>query len=859
MQKINVALACALAFTLTATAESYTYNPGDESLGDGAVTITYDGDTTDIATLTANPSNGETITLTGGAATFADGATLTLSSSGTVSFAEKVTTKGALTLVRGDDVYRVWTGAALTTDAAVGTLAFENATVADYDCIHVVAGRPSSAHLAVGGRYDAVGGSMGGSNFVVLNRVTAAFTYSVRVQLWDKNGSIYARCRTGVRSPRRGLYPELDDGLERANLWDGSNTASWWGSNSAARGACGIYGADSTGDPKTYGGTWLGFVTAMGLNKIILKRKNAVGGAMKVRFDGGAALGGTTTIPFGIEAVVAVVGGSDASTFSKTITGDGDFTLAPSTDTETTPEREGFVPTSWTTLAANRLLSSMTGIVGYMQGPSHNASSSPTLCTTVAYRYDPVNDEATCQFHLKRSETSSKYVAVKFRQNGLNVEIAGVGSGYTEVGTGGSEAYPAFGTVAFPHQKIKTAEYEVADWASIATLKNESTGYVSGNYSDGSRYGIRKITATFAGGGTATISGNIETLYGGKFTMAGANGAKMLTLVSSTNGLPAGGEAHVGEGVLRIATTGTPGLGTTKIVVHSGGDVRNIGNWQIGANQDLVLDGGRFFGLAEATYLNYVTLSNAVMNNIGPRISNGTATSYWRVIGSEPSTIGQFTSSPGTYDGVLVFGKSTASAARSGNIAFRIEVQDVTGDSDADCVLTRIRDAAGRTTDRSSFAWFFFEKHGPGTLKITGDSKELRLESKLYGGTLLLAGNNIMTNEVQFLGGGIAVEAGKSNNNLGQLTAEKGGTITVGEGGSLAFASFAPDAGLEKKSILIDAPQEGATIKFNTALTDEQLRYFRWKDDEAPTGSWRVAQDSAGLHPLKWGTVIQIR
>ena len=208
-----------------------------------------------------------------------------------------------------------------------------------------------------------------------------------------------------------------------------------------------------------------------------------------------------------------------------------------------------------------------------------------------------------------------------------------------------------------------------------------------------------------------------------------------------------------------------------------------------------MLDGGRFFGLAEATYLNYVTLSNAVMNNIGPRIGNGTATSYWRVIGSEPSTIGQFTSSPGTYDGVLVFGRSSASAARTDNIAFRIEVQDVTGDSDADCVLTRIRDAAGRTTDRSSFAWFFFEKHGPGTLKITGDSRELRLESKLYGGTLLLAGDNIMTNEVQFLGGGIAVDAGKSNS-LGRLTASKPGTITVGAGGSLSFASFAPDANL---------------------------------------------------------------
>ena len=105
--KSIVVAASLMALCASASAESYTYTPGDTSLGDGAVTITYDGETTDIATLTANPSNNETITLTGGAATFADGATITLSSSGTVSFAERVTTKGALTLARSDGAYIV--------------------------------------------------------------------------------------------------------------------------------------------------------------------------------------------------------------------------------------------------------------------------------------------------------------------------------------------------------------------------------------------------------------------------------------------------------------------------------------------------------------------------------------------------------------------------------------------------------------------------------------------------------------------------------------------------------------------------------------------------------------------------------
>jgi hypothetical protein len=80
------------------------------------------------------------------------------------------------------------------------------------------------------------------------------------------------------------------------------------------------------------------------------------------------------------------------------------------------------------------------------------------------------------------------------------------------------------------------------------------------------------------------------------------------------------------------------------------------------------------------------------------------------------------------------------------------------------------------------------------------------------------------------------------------------------EGGSLTFASFAPDANLAAKSIMIDAPQEGNAVKFGTKLTTEQLRYFRWKDDESPKGSWRVSQDENGyLHPVMQGTVLYVR
>ena len=866
MNKFNVALVCAVAFAFTASAESYTYTPGDTSLGNGAVAITYDEGTTNIKTLTANTA-GDTISISGDAMTFADGATITLASSGTVSFAQKVTTLGATTLARGDDAYKVWTGTAMTTadrstpefpDICTNTTVTAADIANTWECIHVVGGTPNSgsaAGITSAGRYDRIAGNIGGGSFVTLNRRHSAFIYSIRVQLSPKGNGLYARCRTGVRSPRFGLYPDLEGRWATADLWD-QNNKNLWGNDLAAREDRGFFGAE-TADATNYHGQWLNYTSAMGLNTIILKRKSAVGGPMKVRFDGGAELGGTTTIPFGMEAIVAVSDGDNASTFSNTITGTGDFTLVPAASSATsTAYMDGFISMSWQVFASNRVLSAMTPIEGYMLGGSQ---TDQRICTVVGYSYDPVTDTATCQFHMKRNDYSSKYVAAKFRQNGLNVEIAGVGYGYTEVGTGGQEAYPAFGTVLFPHKATKTREYEVKSWtASVSTLVDPAGGYVASNCTSG--YGIRKITATFVGGGAAKISGNIKTLYGGKFTMAGANGAKMITSITSADGLPAAGEAHVSDGFLLLEASGAPGGGTTKIVVHRGGDVRNITSWQMGSNQELVLDGGALFtgtgSSSESLYIHYATLSNAVLKGTwSPRVAYTSTYQYWRIIGDEPTTV----LDGGNY-WVDVYGLADVDKARSGNCAFRVEVQDVTDDPEPDFIIPAIRGAAGRSGDRESFTWFWFEKYGPGTIKVKNNSKDLRMESKLYNGTLLLAGSDIMTNEVQLLGGNLAIEAGKANNNFGALTASKAGTITIGEGGSLGFASFAPDAGLAKKSILIDAPLSGNVLKFNTALTGEQRRYFRWADDNAPTGSWRVRQDANGyLHPVMQGTTIIVR
>ena len=171
-----------------------------------------------------------------------------------------------------------------------------------------------------------------------------------------------------------------------------------------------------------------------------------------------------------------------------------------------------------------------------------------------------------------------------------------------------------------------------------------------------------------------------------------------------------------------------------------------------------------------------------------------------------------------------------------------------------------IRTAPDRAASgRETFAWYMFEKYGRGTMALTGDAKDVRLESKLFGGTLLLAESNSMTNAVVLAGGNLAVAEGKSNS-LGDLVATTNGTISVGAGGSLSFASFTRDSGLDRKSITIDAPMARNIIRFGTALEPTDLRCFRWKDAADSTKFWNVYPDAQGyLYPDELGGVVIIR
>ncbi|MBQ3288063.1 MAG: hypothetical protein IJH50_01465 [Kiritimatiellae bacterium] len=349
---------------------------------------------------------------------------------------------------------------------------------------------------------------------------------------------------------------------------------------------------------------------------------------------------------------------------------------------------------------------------------------------------------------------------------------------------------------------------------------------------------------------TTTLDCDMSGLVGGKFTIEGKDNAIHTVMRTADTKFPSGGEVHINTNAILTLygnTVSTSYAWKQSLFVHRGGTLKTIDKtWQIRPKQQIMLDGGTFNVRNGVFYLNYLVLSNATMNGTSsPRsVYNESSGQYWRVIGTEPSYL------TSTY-GVNVYGASSKSSA----VPFRLDVGDVA--DGVDCFMSRITCDTGGT----NVPWFWFEKYGAGTLKISENSKGVRMESRIYNGTLLLAGNSIMTNEVQLLGGNFAIDAGKSNA-LGNLTATTNATLTVGAGGSLSFASFTPGAGLAEKSIVIDAPMEGNLVRIGTngnGLAAEHCKYFRWKDATDATKLWRVEQDADGyLHPSIKGVVILV-
>ena len=751
---------------------------GKAELG-GKVDVAYN-ENGGITNITAMPVDGESLTITGGMMTFGDNAVITLAATGTLAFAGNVKAAGSLRLERGDGAYIVWRGDSLRETTVGHPLAFPGLTRAEVDFVSAIACGTAP------GRFRCVSELAAG--FYAFNRLAAGHVYSVRIQLTEEADGLHARCRTGVRSPRFGLYPDEEEGWLAENLW------AKWGKNDAN--GFGLFGYSS--DPATYGGTWVNSTGAFGFRKLVVRRKGRSGMA-QIRFDGGATFGGETSIGAGVEAVIAAGDGDGAAVFSQPFAGDGDLVVIPRMDSVAYGGDvywDDFINTNaWKVLAANRSLATMTGITGYMQGKNHNADGPPSRCGTFYYRYDASADTATCQFQFKRNP-GVKYVKAKFRQNGNNVEIAAVGAGFLEDGVYGSDLTDSADTVA------------------VSTFVNPRLGFIAGNLSTG--YGIRQLTATFSGESRhafATLSGCMSNMVGSAISFMG--GASPLSVVVSSNAaLTAYGEVNVGTNatVLCEAPGLTVGVGISggggTITVERGGKFRCKRDGQIGSAQRVVLDGGILSNEGGAYYLNDLTMRNdgriQSVAAVPQRVAANGTRQLVRVEGAGTAAI---------EEGLRVYGVTNATTALSKDCACRIEVTDANGC----CALGKIH-LDGQ--NRPQYFFFPLEKYGAGTLNLMDACTNIRMATRVLGGTVRLCASGIATNDVLLAGGTFAAADGTANA-LGALSVDSpGGALELGAGASLSFADSSTQAwegavtvvGFRRKAIRFGTSRAGLTM-----------------------------------------------
>ena len=311
------ALAAATLAASPASATELPWTGGDAALGDGKVTILCDENGI-VTNVTAKPTGGEELRITGSAMTFADGAKISLAAeSGTFAdgrlvFANDVTAEGALTLNRTDGAFMIWSGNRLVGVEWVNAFAANGSQASDW-AAHSAYAVPTDAGISENelpyGIYRPIS-----SNTLTCNRWSGKYTFSARFQLQNvSTGYLQVRMLTGVRTSA-GLYlPNTDTWSTTKYRTSTASDAQWFWYN------------DTPVDNVTlqYGGDEYKF----GICRIIFHRKNTNMGT--IGFAGEATMAGTVTVSHGVK--MSVMAKADSTFAAPQFSGYGDVEYARDT------------------------------------------------------------------------------------------------------------------------------------------------------------------------------------------------------------------------------------------------------------------------------------------------------------------------------------------------------------------------------------------------------------------------------------------------------------------------------------------------------------------------------------------------
>ena len=295
---------------------------------DGKIEITYDGSGSSAAVSTpggasetiagkvtgivATPADGETLTLTGDALTFSDGAAITMAADGNLVIENNVTIAQTLSLARSDGAYQVWNNTAVANiDANTEPVVIPGAGLYSlrddkWQIVSICAGVSHSASCY--GRYDAVVDlefaevtPSGGNNYwhciFPANRWDGLNTWSARLQLYQYNDS------PDVRLDIKAFGHGLDYSYEpTADLYDSRYP---------------------TASPTNY----VGVGTAlMGLDHVVLRKSTA--SPASIGFKGRLTVQSSYNIDVAAGVELAILSGNGTTVNMPKLSGDGNVRFA---------------------------------------------------------------------------------------------------------------------------------------------------------------------------------------------------------------------------------------------------------------------------------------------------------------------------------------------------------------------------------------------------------------------------------------------------------------------------------------------------------------------------------------------------
>ena len=850
----QVAVLAALTAILCHAADvsdSWTATGLPNSLADGAITIGYDG-ANNVATLTVTPIGGGTVSLSGDAMPFADGAEIRIAAPGKFMFSNELTGSGRISLTNTDANAQIeYDGDLLSTNR--WTTMFAGRQLADYVPVKSIRREGS-------GVYD------------------QGIYYPYNVRRYMEDGVSYMSIQLMASQPTttRALLVRLrqnGDNIEgvvdRACYYAGRFIHGEDIEKVIARHAI----APEDGFIPTYYVNTPDFDHGYGVNHFIMEKTAvseivlagvaasglsfSVHSAVKARM---ASTGLTEATPFVLNGGTTVVNGRGGFDFASTVSGYGTLSLA---ETETadvntcTDSYEGFIKSA-VNVSFNRRLATLTNVTAKLSG----SYFSGTRYDAAFYRYPNGNGlSITGELQVASNETTLRFVLLAIEQNTHNIKASVLKAGYLRIqNSGGVNATTVVGKYSVYDANIPNRGTAWnPNFDDARTVATSDTGAHIGACDFHFMYSEQAGEFVNIGGSfhdllaPAEIFRDVQNTYEDvKLRIAGTPTKRMLARVSSDFAYPTNGVVEIGAyGELRSDRQGQDGERTISqdsalIRVLSGGLFRACGNYTIGSYQNIHLIGGTLMmrddlpttAADSYCYCNQLTFRDGALATGAPiRVGHAGAVS-WRVAGSFPSTC----------EANLLLKSLNNNTYKTADF----NVTDVTDDDGIDFHLRGNADALDNTHSN-----IVLRKTGGGTLAQHGvfASRLAGAPVKIEAGTWLLCGTASPNQAYNLAGGTLAAET-DTDNTAGSLVVSSNGVIKVAADASLAFADSASIAWTGAGTVQVDADLTAEAVRFGSsasALTSQQLKRMRH-------GDLKVKLDANGYLRVRIdGTCITIR